>query len=210
MIKPATNFPTIAEAKLPATYEAARAAIAECERVDECKTWADKAAAMRAYAVMRDDRTLHLLALRIQLRAERRMGDLLAQYPDGQQAGLVQHREAATHPTVTRVEAATAAGLSDHQRKTALRVAAVPAADFDAQVESDHPPTVTQFASQGVTHRPGQTARHHSVHGDESEVSPTNAALAHIIREACDFHGHRPIIETTRRDVDTRRRFLCL
>jgi hypothetical protein len=34
--------------------------------------------------------------------------------------------------------------------------------------------------------------------------------LTHIIREACDFHGHRPIIETTRRDVDTRRRFLCL
>lgn len=35
-------LPTIRDAQLPARYESAKAAIAECDRVDECKDWADK------------------------------------------------------------------------------------------------------------------------------------------------------------------------
>src|SRR5690606_18734661 len=35
------------------------------------------------------------------------------------------------------------------QRKTALRVANVPEPEFNAAVESDEPPTVTQLAEQG-------------------------------------------------------------
>lgn len=134
---------------LPQRYEAARNAIAECERIDECKDWKDKGAAIRVYAMQVKDDSLRVMAVRIQARAEKRMGDLLAQYPDGQQTGLVQHREAGTHPTVTRVQAATDAGLSDHQRKTALRVAAVPAAAFEAYVESPQPPSITQLANLG-------------------------------------------------------------
>jgi hypothetical protein len=38
------------------------------------------------------------------------------------------------------------AGLSPHQLKQAERVASVPDADFERQVESDKPPTVTQLA----------------------------------------------------------------
>jgi len=51
------------------------------------------------------------------------------------------------HPS--RKQAATDAGLSDHQRKQALRVANVPESDFTEQVESDTPPTVTKLAEQG-------------------------------------------------------------
>lgn len=43
--------------------------------------------------------------------------------------------------------------------------------------ESDHPPTVTRLASQGVAHRPKPASRHLSVQRDESEVSPSNKAL---------------------------------
>lgn len=145
------TIPVTADAKLPATYEAARTAIAECERIDECKTWADKAAAMKAYAIMRDDRTLHNLALRIQLRAERRCGELLQQIPPGDKA--TRFGQVGDHPPVTRAKTATAAGLSDHQRKTALRVAAIPEGDFNRQVDSDRPPTITQLAEQGRTRR---------------------------------------------------------
>jgi hypothetical protein len=46
-------------------------------------------------------------------------------------------------------------GLSDHQGKEALRVATVPEADFERQVESPTPPTVTELARQGSA-RPGR------------------------------------------------------
>ncbi len=40
-------------------------------------------------------------------------------------------------PRLTRESAATDAGLSEHQRKTALRVAAIPEPEFTAAVEPD-------------------------------------------------------------------------
>jgi len=46
-----------------------------------------------------------------------------------------------TPDAVTRTEVANAAGLSEHQRKTALRVANVQAQDFNSAVQSESPPT---------------------------------------------------------------------
>ncbi|HEV7611419.1 MAG TPA: hypothetical protein VGO37_06060 [Steroidobacteraceae bacterium] len=157
------------DARLPATYEAARTAIAECERLDECKTWADQAAAMKAYAVMRDDRTLHNTALRIQLRAERRLGELLKQIPSATGA----HLKSTGTDTLSRKQAATDAGLSKRQQVTALRVASVPAADFDSQVDSENPPTVTQLAMQGTRESSGS-------------ISPWAAIEDADIRAACE------------------------
>ena len=56
----------IAAAKLPQTYELAKVALANCNKVDECKSWSDKAAAIAAYARMADDSTLHDFATRHQ------------------------------------------------------------------------------------------------------------------------------------------------
>ena len=61
----------------PANYESAKAALARRQRIEECKTWADKAAALASYAKQADDKTLHTLAVRIQARALRRAGGLL-------------------------------------------------------------------------------------------------------------------------------------
>jgi hypothetical protein len=46
-------------------------------------------------------------------------------------------------------EAAERAGISEHQRKQAVRVANVPREQFDAAVESETPPTVTALAEMG-------------------------------------------------------------
>ncbi len=46
----APSLPIIPDARLPRTYEAAKAALSECQQVDECKDWADKAAALASYA----------------------------------------------------------------------------------------------------------------------------------------------------------------
>jgi hypothetical protein len=49
---------------------------------------------------------------------------------------------------LTRTQAAEEAGLSERQRKTALRVASVPTEQCEAQVDSENPPTATQLAEQ--------------------------------------------------------------
>jgi hypothetical protein len=134
-------------APLPQRYEAARAAIAECERIDECKSWSDKAAAMASYARQAKDDSLRVMAVRIQARAERRCGELLKLIPRADEA--TRYGKVAAVPPVTRTQAATDAGLSERQRKTALRIANVPAATFDAHVESARPPSITHLASMG-------------------------------------------------------------
>src|ERR1700733_12347857 len=95
------NLPALAEnarANFPAMYEAARRAVELCNSTDEVKGWADKHAALAAYARMRDDRDLHNYALRIQLRAERRYGQLHKQlFPNRSKENLVQNRPADDH-----------------------------------------------------------------------------------------------------------------
>jgi hypothetical protein len=95
---------------------------------------------------------LQKMAIRIQARATRRCGELLAQVPPGN--GTNQNIKGDAPPKVTRESAAREAGLSDDQRKTALRVAAVPAENFEEQVESTTPPTVAKLAQQGKKTRP--------------------------------------------------------
>lgn len=142
---------TIVDARLPAAYESAMQALAECTRLDECQSWANKAEAMASYARQAKDDSLRKMADRIQARAIRRCGELLKQIDPAN--GANQNIQAGAHPKVTRESVAESAGLSEHQRKQALRVASVPTADFDRQVESDDPPTLTDLAAQGKQSR---------------------------------------------------------
>jgi hypothetical protein len=141
-------IPDLKDSRLPLNYEAAQRALAECSRLDECQEWASKAEAIASYARQAKDDTLRKYADRIQARAVRRLGELLKQIPPGH--GANQNIQEGALPKVTRESAATEAGLSEHQRKTALRVAAVPEKEFEAQVNSDNPPSVTELAQQGT------------------------------------------------------------
>src|SRR5215471_12814838 len=60
------------------TYENMRQALAECVRVDEAKDIHDKAEALRAYARIRHDLELEIMAAEIKLRAYRRIGQMSA------------------------------------------------------------------------------------------------------------------------------------
>ena len=141
-----------ATARLPENYEKARRELAACASIDECLTWGDKAAALASYAKQANDDELMNMATRIRDRAIRRAGELLKQVDPGHGARDGK-REVGAHPPL-RGEVASDAGMSPHQAKQAVRVANVPAADFECQVESVKPPTVTALAEQGKKSAP--------------------------------------------------------
>ena len=136
-------LPDITTATLPPTYEHAKEALATCERIDECKDWADRAAALASYAKQADDKGLMNMAVRIQSRAISRCGELLKTFEN--QGG--KERSGVAHGT--QHAAAVSAGMSEHQELQAVRVANVPRDVFEALVESDNPPTVTALAEMG-------------------------------------------------------------
>ena len=147
-----TNLPSVdvSKAMLPVAYEQAKTALANCSSIDECETWKDKAIAMASYARQAEDESLFRYATRIKARAVRRGGELLKAIPPVIGGDRRSDQWEGTLPLITREQAATNAGLSEHQRKTALRVASVDQATFDAQVESDAPPSITELARQGT------------------------------------------------------------
>ena len=161
------ELPNIASAALPASYERAKNALEACHRIDECKDWADKAAALASYAKQADDDTLHKFAVRIQSRAIRRCGELLQTFQSP--GGRPPKTPAATDGSFrTQRQAADAAGMSERQELTAVRVANVPADEFETAVESDAPPTITALAQRGTT--PGPTS-----------VPPKFAEATHVL-----------------------------
>ena len=141
------QLPSVANAQLPETYERAKTALAECSSIDECKDWSDKAAALASYAKMSDDDTLRKYAERIQARAIRRCGELLRQIEPGK--NRYDDRRAGDLPP-NRTAMAEQAGMSSHQQKQAIRVAAVPEQEFTKMVDSDAPPTITKLAELGT------------------------------------------------------------
>ncbi len=88
--------------------------------------------------------------MRIRARAIRRAGELLEQVEPAKN----QHdNSASAGGGIGRKQAASEAGMSHRQMHTALRVANVPTADFEQQIESNDPPTIPKLAQQGTKPR---------------------------------------------------------
>lgn len=143
----------VASAALPATYEAAKNALAECASIDECQDWADKAAALASYARQAEDDQLERMSQRIRARAIRRAGELLKQIEPGH--GKNQNIKDGNGPNAeTRKAVGEQAGMSERQIKTAIRVANIPQDVFDTCIEDDKPATVTELAEMGKKDAP--------------------------------------------------------
>lgn len=169
-------LPSIGDAKLPATYSAAKVAIGKCVHMDECKDWADKSEALASYAKQAKDDELRRMADRIQARAIRRCGELLREIEPAKGKRTDLQPTEGDH-SKSRKDAAKEAGLSEHQQNTALRVANVPAEQFEEAVESEEPPTVTELAKAGTKPAPRSVV---------VEMKPAQSLLDHG-RDPRDF-----------------------
>jgi hypothetical protein len=170
----ADNVPSAIDAdnaKLPATYEQAKRALAECESIVECKDWADRTAAIGHYAHIAKDTELARHALRIRALATRRAGELLLEIPPESGGRPPRSKNSGGHSPefsndtlkpVTkarspRAAAIKASGMSPHQAKEAMRVAKIPQKRFQRQVNSSDPPSLTTLAKQGTRTRSAPT-----------------------------------------------------
>ena len=135
-------------AQLPQLYEHAKAALAECEKLDECAEWADKAAAIASYARQADNLELENYARRIRARAVRRCGELLRAFD-------ARGRGKSEAPLVfkSRTAVAQEAGLTEYKRRTAVNIADIPIDEFDAAIESKRPPGTTLLAQWNKLNR---------------------------------------------------------
>jgi hypothetical protein len=141
------TLPAVQTAQLPGRYEAAKVALRECARIDECKDWRDKALAMASYARQAQDETLMKLAVRIQARASRRSGELMKLFQ--RQGARTELSEGSDTKLLTQRQAAVEAGISKSQEVQARRIAEIPEEEFEALVESDDPPTLSKLAEIG-------------------------------------------------------------
>lgn len=129
---PAVVKQQIPTAQLPARYEAAKQALSECVRLDECKEWANRMTAIASYARQARDRTLEETAIRIRHRAYRRLGEMLSDLPAGKklpEGGWVNERK----------DAAKRIGISTQESGRLVRIASVPKPVFEKKVEQSPP-----------------------------------------------------------------------
>ena len=117
-------------------YEAACRAVAECKAIDEVKAIHDKAEAMRVYARLADDKTMEVDAAEIRIRAERRLGEMIAaQKADGglNKGGRPTTETPRDERGVSRPTLADA-GISHDLSSRSQKLAAVPEAEFEHEV----------------------------------------------------------------------------
>lgn len=116
-------------------YDAACRALAEAKAVDEVKDLRDKAEAMRIYAMQAKNKTLEIDAAEIRIRAERRLGEMISQQketvglnPGGNPNLTPRDQREVMTPTLKEV------GISHDLSSRAQKLAAVPEAEFEAEV----------------------------------------------------------------------------
>jgi hypothetical protein len=179
------NLPAVVgtdSARLPVVYEKAKRALAACGRIDECKDWADRAAALASYARQAKDDTLFNHARRIQARATRRQGELLKEIKAP--GKRTDKPTAATVHRLSQKEAGAAAGLSERQIKTSVNVANVPNEEFEKQVEDRKPPSVSEMAEQGKTNKQIRAER-------KAELAGTSLGEQDELKALCELPPRR-------------------
>jgi hypothetical protein len=114
-------------------YDAMCKAIAECSRVDEAKAIRDKARALEVYAAQALNTEAESKAAKIRIRAERRAGQLLKEAKQaGQLRGKMDGKSKVSGEPTPKLEDL---GITREQAADWQKLAAIPNAEFEAQLE---------------------------------------------------------------------------
>lgn len=182
-----------------ALFEVAREALAEAVRIDEVKSIRDRAQQARLYARQAKDRTLLANASTLQLRAERRLGELLT---SAKAAGELSRGGRPAHETmetgseeepVSAVVTLAEAGIDKKLSASAQRWARLGEAEFETALE-DVRQRIVSGGAVAVNPRPrelvngNRTLMHHRVEPDDSlDYFPTppwatRALIEHVLK----------------------------
>ena len=115
-------------------YETARAALAEARSVDEVKGIYDRAEAMRAYGRIANDVQLELDAAEIRVRAERRLGILIAQQKNTVGLNKGQLRRGTRTEPRENVPTLADAGIDKKLSSRSQKVAEVAEEEFEGLI----------------------------------------------------------------------------
>lgn len=134
-----------------------RAAIAAGERVDEIRPLSDKAMALRAYFAQSRDVDNEVAAMRIRLRAERRLGELIEQE---QEAGRLATKGETKQPGRMSTPTTFAElGIPRDRSARAQELARVPEAQFEAALHQPKPSARSIAALAPARGAPSQRAQ---------------------------------------------------
>lgn len=136
------NIPAVIPADTPphglVHYNAACAAVAAAKSTDEAKDWRDRAEAMRAYAHQSKNRQLEIDAAEIRIRAERRLGQLIAEQKATvglatgvRMAGRDTFGGAVMEPPTENRPTLSDIGVDKKLSAHSQKVAAIPEAEFE-------------------------------------------------------------------------------
>lgn len=150
-------------------YDAACRALTEARAVDEVKDILNKAIAIRLYARQAKNRQLEADAFEIRLRAERRVGEMMAAQPKdkGGHAGLYEN------PACDRPASLADAGIDKNLANRARKLQALPADQFERVVAEGREAVETAVRkAAGVDLEPSI----------EDEIDPESYRTAFLLR----------------------------
>jgi hypothetical protein len=175
-------------------FECARDALAECKSIDEVKDWSDRAAATQAYAKMAKDKSLEVDAAEIRIRAERRLGEMLAEQKATH--GLNQGAKGigtSAVPSGNRTPTLAEVGIDKKLSARAQKIAAVPKAEFEAEVgewrervEAEGARVTARLETSGAKHQQAEAEPEAESDDDRTADLLADAEAAFRIIEADD------------------------
>jgi hypothetical protein len=137
-------------------YEKAKRALADCARIDEVKAIHDQAMAMRIYAQQAKDHELEDHAVEIRARAERRLGELMAEM-EKHKGGGDQKSDHRVSKKPSDPPTLASQGIDKNLAHRARASAKMSASDFEVAIRRQQQSRRTQIrkpktAKPGVTH----------------------------------------------------------